>query len=247
LDKANDYKLNVTQYIQFVQQEQPDTIVLINPNNPNGAYIDHQDMERILRELQFVETIILDESFVHFAYDDHNFEMLATEKLVADYPNLVVIKSMSKDFGIAGVRAGYGVMAQDRVQTLLQKGYLWNSNCLAEYFFKLYVRPDFAAQYEKIRINYIQESILFFEELATIPSIKTYPSKANFVLVELLNGMSSKLAVSLLLMRYGIYVRTCEDKIGLTGEFIRVASRSKEENSYIIESFRDFFRQIELA
>ena len=87
--------------------------------------------------------MIVDESFIHFACegDDYAYRSLADE--VRRFPNLMVVKSMSKDFGVAGIRAGYAVMAPDRVRTLLDNGYLWNSSGLAEYFFDLYSRPDF--------------------------------------------------------------------------------------------------------
>jgi histidinol-phosphate/aromatic aminotransferase/cobyric acid decarboxylase-like protein len=241
LEKENDYQLDIHQYIAKVKEEKPDTIVLINPNNPNGAFISSKEIEKILQELAFVNTIILDESFIHFAYENNRFEMVSMARLVEEYPNLVAIKSMSKDFGIAGVRAGYGIMSSDRVHRLLNNGYLWNSNGLAEYFFRLYTRTDFAYHYNQVRVRYIMETIEFITNLKDIPNIKIYPSKANFVLVELPEGTSSTDFVAVMLLRYGIYVRTCGDKIGLKGDYIRLASRSSEENKYIIDSFSEFF------
>ena len=221
--------------------ERPDTIVLINPNNPNGAFISSNNIEKLLSELDFVNTIILDESFIHFAYEDSKLEMVSMAKLIEKFPNLIVIKSMSKDFGVAGIRAGYGVMSKERVSNLLKNGYLWNSNGFAEYFFRLYTRTDFAYNYNQVRVKYILETLDFIKKIESIPFIKVYPSKANFVLFELLNGMSSNDFVSLMLIKYGIYVRTCEDKIGLDGHFIRLASRSKNENEHIINSFCEVF------
>jgi histidinol-phosphate/aromatic aminotransferase/cobyric acid decarboxylase-like protein len=241
LIKENNYNLDTKSYIDLVKREKPDTIVLINPNNPNGAYLSISETEELLNELSFVNTIILDESFIHFAYENNKFEMVSMAKLIDKFPNLVVLKSMSKDFGIAGVRAGYGIMSTERVRKLLNNGYLWNSNGLAEYFFRLYTRTDFAYNYNEVRVKYIIETLDFIKELGTIPNIKIYPSKANFVLVELPDGINSNDFVALMLIRYGIYVRTCEDKIGLEGQYIRLASRSKTENDYIISCFKTFF------
>ncbi len=241
LKKENEYNIDIKSYIELVIKEQPDTIVLINPNNPNGAFVKSIEIEQMLTKLSFVKTIILDESFIHFAYEDDKFEIVSFANLINKFPNLVVLKSMSKDFGIAGVRAGYGIMSKERVAKLLKNGYLWNSNGLAEYFFRLYTRTDFAYNYNQVRVKYIIETLDFIKELQTIPNIKVYPSKANFVLVELLNGIKSLELVSLLLIRYGIYVRTCDDKIGLQGDYIRLASRSKQENNYILSSFKEFF------
>jgi histidinol-phosphate/aromatic aminotransferase/cobyric acid decarboxylase-like protein len=243
LQKQLGYELVVDDYIRLIKNVKPDTIVLINPNNPNGAYIDYNSLIKILEELSFVDTIIVDESFIHFAYEDEEFKLLSLAQYIEKYPNLVIIKSMSKDFGIAGVRAGYGVMSSERVKLLVNNGFLWNSNGLAEYFFRLYTRYDFSYDYNIVRVKYILETRKFIEELKLIPIIKVYPGKANFVLVELPANLKSSDFVSLMLIRYGIYIRSCEDKIGLDGSFIRVASRTLEENKYIIDSFKEFFNQ----
>jgi len=241
LNKTENYELNVDDYIDLVKEEQPDTVVLINPNNPNGAYIKYSDIKRILDAINFVNTIIIDESFIHFAYETENFELVSVSKLIQEYPNLIIIKSMSKDFGIAGVRAGYGIMNKERVKALLNNGFLWNSNGIAEYFFRLYTRADFTYDYEKIRVKYIIGTMEFIKSLEKIQAIKVYPSKANFILIELPDSVSSIEFVSFLLIRYGIYVRTCNDKIGLDGEFIRLASRTKSENDYILNCFKEIF------
>ncbi|MFN8361772.1 MAG: histidinol-phosphate transaminase [Candidatus Kapaibacterium sp.] len=239
--KADNYKLNIESYIQRIHDVKPDTIVIINPNNPDGGYVKYSDIKYLLANVTSVQTVIIDESFIHFAYEDETYEMKSATELIKDYPNLVVIKSMSKDFGIAGVRAGYAVMDEGRVSYLLKNGYLWNSGGLAEYFFRLYVHPTFLQEYEKVRIQYIQETQQFFNQLSSIPQMKLYPGMANFGLVEILDGSTSTDFVSKLLISYGIYTRNCADKIGLDGQFVRIASRTKQENLSIIDSIRRCF------
>lgn len=241
LKKENNYELDVEQYIELCKNEKPDTIVLINPNNPNGAYVKYSDVLNLLENLTFVDNIIIDESFIHFAYEDARLDLVSFYDLIHKYPNLTIIKSMSKDFGIAGIRAGYGIMSEEKVDHLLKNGYLWNSSGLAEYFFSLYVREDFNNKYAEIRKDYIRITQEFIEELKTINAIKIIPSKANFVLVELPEGMDSSLFASTLLVKYGIYVRDCSDKIGLEGSYLRIASRTIEENEYIVKSLKELF------
>lgn len=238
LKKENDYRLDTNDLIEKVKNEKPDTVVIINPNNPDGGYIPIGNLRTLLAELATVDTVILDESFIHFAYEDSSFDPINTQALTDTYPNLVIIKSMSKDFGIAGVRAGYGVMSEARVAALVKNGYLWNSNGLSEFFFRLYVREDFAKDYEQVRKRYIADTIEFIDALSKIEGIKVLPSKANFVLVEILGGATSMEFVIALLVKYGIYVRTANDKIGLVGEYIRVASRTKEENALMVNAFK---------
>src|SRR5262249_26292335 len=126
LHKEEDFEFNPAAYLEMVHRERPDTVVLINPNNPDGGYVPHAVLVELLEQLRCVSNMIVDESFHHFAWegDDYSYSSVAEE--VRRFPNLIVGKSMSKDFGVAGIRAGYAVMAPDRVRTLLDNGYLWN-------------------------------------------------------------------------------------------------------------------------
>ena len=92
---------------------------------------------------------------------------------------------MSKDFGIAGLRAGYAVLDQTKVDALLKNGYLWNISGLANYFFNVYSDPNFILKYDIVRRKYIMNTSMFLNELKNISGIKVYPSKANFALIEI--------------------------------------------------------------
>jgi histidinol-phosphate/aromatic aminotransferase/cobyric acid decarboxylase-like protein len=243
LSREDDFRFDPAAYLACVRRERPDTLVLINPNNPDGGYIPYATLVGMLEELRDVPNIILDESFIHFACEGDGYAFRSLSAEVERFPNLMVVKSMSKDFGVAGIRAGYAVMAPDRVRTLLENGYLWNSSGLAEYFFDLYSRPEFQVEYERKRVHYIRHSRRFFSRLSLMPGIHTYPTSANFVLIELCNGMTAEDMVCRLLVRRGIYTRTCDDKKGLEpGKFLRVASRCRSENRFVLRAFRDILR-----
>lgn len=239
LDKEQEFTLNSVNYIEFIKLNNPDTIIIINPNNPNGAYLMRDDLLLILESLPEVKNIIVDESFIHFAYEDLDLGQITSQELIKKYSNLIIIKSMSKDFGIAGLRAGYSVMDSQKVDLLLRNGYLWNVSGLANYFFRVYSDLDFKTKYEIVRKKYIMNTLMFLSELKNINSIKVYPSKANFALVELINGHNSFEFTMELLLEHGIYVRDCSDKIGLNGQFIRIASRTFEENLKIVSALKN--------
>ncbi len=239
LRKEDNFRFDPEAYVKLVERERPDTVVLINPNNPDGGYVPHTTMRRLLEQLRSVPNVIVDESFIHFASEGNDFTIRSLADYAGRFPNLTVVKSMSKDFGVAGIRAGYAVMAPNRVQALLENGYLWNSSGLAEYFFDLYSRADFQMQYERERVRFIRNTHRFFEALAKIDGLKVYPSFANFALVELGAGLNAEDLVCRLLIRRGIYTRTCDDKKGLeAGKFVRIAARNRIENAYIIRSLR---------
>lgn len=242
LKKEKNFKLDVDEYIDFVKNSGASSIVLINPNNPDGGYLKFEDISRIIAELSYLDNIIVDESFIHFAYESSDMELKSVLPIVLENDNVILVKSMSKDFGVAGLRCGYAVMKSEWVKELFSNGYLWNLNGLSEYFFRLYVRKDFNDAYEIVRKKYITESLFFIAELQAIEGIKVYPSKANFVLIELMNGLNSGHAQARLLSDHGVYVRNCSDKIGLNGQFIRVAARSKDENEVIVNAIKSLMK-----
>lgn len=241
LPKEQNYALDIEAYIKFIQDHNAKNALLINPNNPDGGYIPYDTLRECLARLRHLDTIIIDESFLHFAYEDSNLGQISYTKLAQEFSNVVLIKSMSKDFGVAGLRAGYGIMAENRVRDLLRNGYLWNVNGLSEFFFNLFSDDEFLQKYERVRRSYITQTQEFFKALGQINSIKTYPSKANFALIELLNGTKAQDLCIKLLSSYGIYTRSCNDKIGLEGEFLRIASRSEQENAQILQALQEIF------
>ncbi|WP_136668957.1 histidinol-phosphate transaminase [Flavobacterium sp. H122] len=237
--KEEKYLLDPKKYVEFVKKEKPDTIVIINPNNPNGGYLKQEDFFYIISNLDEVNNIIIDESFIHFAYEDIELSQITSEELTDKYSNLIIVKSMSKDFGIAGLRAGYAVMNSEKIDVLLRSGYLWNVSGLTNYFFKVYSEKTFIEKYNVERKKYIMNTSMFLDELKNIKGINVYPSKANFALIEIENGMTSFEFTLDLLVNHGIYVRDCSDKIGLDGEFVRIASRTVEENLQIIKAIKE--------
>ena len=96
LDKKDDYALMADKYLEFVKKENPDSVVIINPN---GGYLKYKDLRYILNNLK---NIIIDESFIHFAFEDDGYTLISATELFKEFSNVIVIKSMSKDFGIAG-------------------------------------------------------------------------------------------------------------------------------------------------
>ncbi len=237
LTKEDNFILDPETFISFVKENQVDSIVIINPNNPNGGYSSLEDLNHIIESLKHLENIIIDESFIHFAYENIDLSQISSEELIKKYSNLIIVKSLSKDFGIAGVRAGYALMSEDKVSSLLSNGYLWNVSGLADYFFKIYSQSDFIKEYNIVRKKYIMNTLIFLTELNSVQNIKVYPSKAKFALIELGDRSSFDFYLDLL-VDSGVYVRDCSDKIGLEGQFVRIASRTFEENLKIINAIK---------
>lgn len=230
--------------IDEVNLTKSNNLLLVNPNNPTGHYLPKSEIKKILDALTHLDTIIVDESFIHFSTkEDPNKESVG--EYVLNYPNLVVIKSMSKDFGIAGIRCGYAIMSKERVDFSIENGFLWNSNGISEYFFGLLSDTNFIQEYEKTRVKFLTEFDEFYDELKKIDDIIVYPSKTNFFLINLKTKKSFDFFCWMLIEK-GIYIRGMDDKLGMgidTDTFVRIAGKTKEENIYIVESIKEFFNQ----
>ena len=104
LRKEDNFRFDPEAYLKLVERERPDTVVLINPNNPDGGYVPHTTMRRLLERLWFVPNVIVDESFIHFACEGPGYSYRSLADYAGRFHNLIVVKSMSKDFGVAGIR-----------------------------------------------------------------------------------------------------------------------------------------------
>lgn len=238
LEASQNYRLNLKDYTRFIEENNIHNAVIINPNNPDGGYNTREDLVDFFEQNSHLDNIILDESFIHFAYESDELDLPSLETKLDLYPNVILIKSMAKDFGVAGIRVGYAVMQSNYVRQLLDTGYLWNSNGLAAYFFDLYSNESFKLKYDLVRKKYIMNTIMFINELSRLSGYEIIPTKANFILVRSRFGLTSEELMIELLTRYGIYVRDCSDKIGLEPGYVRIASRRFEDNVVIVDSLK---------
>jgi len=252
LDPTENFVVDPQRYVDSVLKSGADTAVLISPNNPDGYLIPDSELNWILSKLSDLSTVIVDESFIHFAsrdtvdssYEGADGALPTLVGIAEQFENVTVIKSMSKDFGIAGIRAGYAIMNPSRVDQLLDHGYLWNINGIAEYFFSLFNRSTFLHEYRDMLNTYLKYIERFTSMTSRINFIQAYPTDANFQLIQMPSGVSSDLFTSLMLIRHGIYVRSCGDKIGLDGEFLRVAIRTESENVEITDALSDVLSSV---
>jgi histidinol-phosphate/aromatic aminotransferase/cobyric acid decarboxylase-like protein len=240
LSRERNFELDCGDFIEFVDKNGIDTVCLINPNNPNGGYVPAEKMRAMLRAFESLPLVILDESFVDFAYEDEDRSRESLAVDAARMDNVVLVKSMSKDFGIAGVRAGYAIMNRERRESLLANGYLWNVSGLTEFFFRLFTEAEFQERYATVRLRYLDEAHAFFNAMDGVDGLRAFPTMANFRLVQLDDSVPIEALVPLLLIRHGVYVRDCRDKVGLEdGQYLRIAARKEPENELILEALNN--------
>jgi histidinol-phosphate/aromatic aminotransferase/cobyric acid decarboxylase-like protein len=234
LNPHNDYAVDVEDFINVVRNRQPDCVVLVNPNNPTGQLLDKKSIIRIHHELTTEQLLIVDESFIDFSSQDDSIEEYSL-----DYSNIIIIRSLSKDFGIAGLRVGYAVMSEERVKKHLQRGFLWNSNGIAYFFTELLADEKFRKKYQKARDDYNSARDAFYQELVSI-GIDVTASQANFFMIKVADPESY---FAKLLYTHGIYTRILNDKWGLDGGYLRIASKDRKENRMMINAIKKIFNR----
>ena len=233
LKEANNFRINEAELHESILRNNIDLLVLINPNNPTGVGVDQKIFGNLLNKFKDLQ-IIIDESFSHFFDDLHEWKTF--RKALLNNERCYLVKSMSKDFGIAGCRIGFMESSNPIMQDIKSRYGTWALSNLAVMILEVMSTDVFLKNYEEARIKYLFEKKSFYNQLIKIQNIKVYESDSNFFLIKLLNSVDSGFKfVMELLLKTGLYVRSMDDKDGLDSSYIRVACRSKDENREIIK------------
>lgn len=234
LPVENDYRLDLDAYARWLQQEELSAALIINPGNPTGQFLPVEKMKDFLRKMSPLKLVLVDESFIDFSGE----EVPSLMPYVEEFPNLMIVRSMSKHCGVPGLRLGYCCTANPdflkKIRVVLP---IWNINTLAEYF--LTQLKDTNDEYHTARKQVISDVEELYNQLSKINACKVYPTGSNFILIKILNGMSAYEVQMQLLQDYGVYVRDCSNKVGLDKYHIRAASKGREKDKLLIEALRE--------
>jgi histidinol-phosphate/aromatic aminotransferase/cobyric acid decarboxylase-like protein len=215
------------------------SLLLINPDNPSGNFISMAGLEKLLAwsKAQQIQ-LIVDESFVDFS-DDFEHNTLLRNETLADNPQLVVMKSISKSYGVPGLRLGVLACSDvDLIKWIKKDISIWNINSFAEFYMQIFGKyeNDYLAACRK----FIAERRRFEALLREIPYMRVLPTQANYFCIELTDRYSSAKLTKLLLERYNIMVKDCDSKNGLKGRnFIRISVRSQQDNNQLIAALKE--------
>jgi threonine-phosphate decarboxylase len=217
--REHSFRLEVDEIVRRVRQVKARTLVISNPNNPTGAWLTLDEVKLISQLLEDLDAVIIDESFIDFS------DLLSVAAHVGQTRNLIVVKSLGKSFGWHGVRLGYAVAEPERARSLRAQLPFWNINGLAAYVLKIAGR--FKAEYQASFALIAEDRQYMAARLATIPGLTIFPSKANFLFVELPNGVSGRTLRDRLVRNYGVMVRECSNKIGSSEQYLRLAVQTR--------------------
>ena len=211
-----------------------DALVVVNPDNPSGQCLSTQDVRHLASVAEVLgKRLILDESFVDFADPDHCTSFLNQESL-EQYPNMVVIKSISKSYGVPGARLGVLASRNEELMTAMRRrASVWNINSFGEYFLQIVgkYQRDYVEACRLIRA----ERSRFTTSIDALEGVRVLPSQANFLLCEITASVSSRELADRLLIDHAILIKDCGDKPGFgPGAFIRIAVRDEADNTALV-------------
>ncbi len=232
-----DFSYNIADLMKFA--EGLSLLVLINPDNPSGHFINRHDLLALAGRLENKHTrLLLDESFVDFA-DESAGGSILTGEVLARYPHLAVIRSISKSYGIPGLRLGVlGSADRNLIASIRSALPVWNINSLGEFFLQIIgkYQDDYAQACQRLR----EERTRFSGELGRPGLLRVINSQANYFLCEVGGGFTATSLAQALLDRNEILIKDCTGKRGLEeGQYVRIAVRDRADNDFLIAALEN--------
>lgn len=238
IPQNSDFRYTGQDIIDYYANKDIANLLLINPDNPSGNFIPKDDILKVadwckLNQVRF----IVDESFVDFS-EDYEICSMLDDTILESYPNMIVVKSISKSYGVPGLRLGIMASADEMLIKEAKKCVsIWNINSFAEFFMQIFTK--YSKDYHKACGSFQAERADFLSKLCEIPFIHVMPTQANFVLCEVKEPYSSMEIVKRMLREHNILLSACSAKKGLQGgKYLRIAIRGHQDNARLIEAFK---------
>lgn len=237
-----DFSYTTKDILDVAKKEAVNSVLLINPDNPSGNFIKKDDLIALLKELKALNVkLIFDESFIDFADKEIRYTLL-NEEILNEFDNLIVIKSISKSYGVPGLRLGVLASSNaDYINLIKKTNAIWNINSFAEYYFQIYEK--YSKSYAAACDSIATERARFIKELSSIKNLHVFNSQANYLLCRL-DGQnrSDELAVKLL-EECNIFIKDLTGKKCFDQpKYIRLAIRNQEDNDLLIKALKNFIK-----
>ncbi len=232
----SDFSYDENDLVAFFNDKDIDNLVVVNPDNPTGNYISRAGLLKLIEwSKRKGVRLVIDESFVDFA--DEEDATLIEQALLDANPHLFVMKSISKSYGVPGLRLG--VLAsgdQEEIAFLKKNVAIWNINSFAEFYMQIEekYKKDYVVALSKIRA----ERARYLSELRCIDGIRVIPTQANYVMVELTCDRTSKEITKKLLVDYNILIKDLSPKMG-GKQYLRLAVRNTEDNDALVAALKE--------
>ena len=229
------FQLDIDKFAAAAIEAKADMAVVVTPNNPTSLLVPKADLIRLAQKLESHNCmLIIDESFLDFA---DNKEQISLEQDIDKYPNMAILKSMSKAYGICGLRIGYMLTANLEFATAVRNGiHIWNINGFAEEFLR--ILPQYKQEFEDSCELVKTDRDIFYKKLSDIKGMTVFKPDANYIFCRLPDdALSGPEVTKRLFIEHNIYIK---DSVGKTqpdaDRYIRIASRTQKENNTLIDA-----------
>ncbi len=230
------FALDPKRMVEEVRKGGSNAALIINPNNPTSMYLPKKDVIGLLEELKDLDLIVLDESFIDFVDAEPSPSLI---DVYTRYPNLVILKSISKVYGVPGLRLGYILTVGQRLAEGISRELpIWNINSLAEYFLEIFIKyqSDFESSCRKVMADRKE----FLEGLKAVPYLDVFPAQANYVFARIKDARTSADLKTQLFGRHDLLIKDCGNKSGLPDKkYVRISIRKKDDNDRLIRALRE--------
>ncbi|MDT0390486.1 pyridoxal phosphate-dependent aminotransferase [Streptomyces dubilierae] len=220
LQESSGFALDLAQYAEFIRARGTRVAVICNPNNPDGGFLHKHAVVQFMDAMADLDLVVIDESFLEFA--DAEAEPSVVQEAMLR-PNVVVLRSLGKNFGLHGIRFGYLVAnpaLAGRIRSMLPK---WNLNSFAEHV--VFMLKEHGAEYAQSLQQVRRDRLDMASQLSALPGLTVYPSQGNFLFVRLPVGAEGTVVRDRMLTEHRILVRECGNKIGSSSRFLRLVVR----------------------
>nr|WP_302135347.1 aminotransferase class I/II-fold pyridoxal phosphate-dependent enzyme [uncultured Schaedlerella sp.] len=237
LPENENFTYTAFDLMDFFGDKEIKNLILVNPDNPTGNYISRAG---VLELAAWTESkgirLIVDESFADFSVEGST---LIEQGTLEQYPHLYVMKSISKCYGVPGLRLGVMASGDIAAVSRMKKDVaIWNINSFAEFYMQIEekYKKDYACSLKLLR----EERDRFYSLLGRIPEIRVIPSQANYMMAEIINGMTAKELTKRLLLGHHIFIKDLSGKIRRGDrQFVRIAVRNAQDNDRLVRALKD--------
>ena len=232
-----NFTYTADELMSFFDNKDIQTLLIVNPDNPSGNYIKKADVLRLCAWAKDKQIrLIIDESFVDFV-DVEEDKSLLEQQLLNENPHLFVVKSISKSYGVPGLRLGIIASGDKETIAKMKKDVaIWNINSFAEFYMQIYEK--YQSVYKTALQAFYESRKRFIQKLSDISFLRVIPSQANYVLCEVQAPMTSK-SLTVQLLEKNIFIKDLADKNGFNGkQYVRIAVRDDKDNQTLIEALK---------
>lgn len=233
-----DFSYNASDIIDYFNNKDIECLIIINPDNPSGNYIPTEDIYRIFDWANDKGIkLVLDESFADFAEEEDN--TLIRQDIFEKYSNVYIVKSISKSYGVPGLRLGVLASGNEKLIGDIKKDVsIWNINSFAEFYMQ--IEEKYKSSYKEALSVFKTERSRFVKELSKINGFRVIPSQANYLMVELTGKFTARELTKRMLIKYNLLIKDLSSKIQ-RGQYIRLAVRNTEDNDKLICTLKELY------